>query len=437
MCFQLNQNWYGTLIRHMLMLVAAALLAGLISNQYGWCLAIALGLYLAWTLKQLLRLHDWLSRHKADEPPPDGYGLWGEVFDSIYHLQRRDQRVRGRLQAVIDRVQESTAALRDAVIMLDSEGNLEWWNRAAETLLGLKTPQDSGQPVSNLVRHPRFKEYFEQGNYADPLEIPSPTNDRMRIQLLITRYGNNEHLMLVRDVTRIHQLEQMRKDFVANVSHELRTPLTVIFGYLETLLDNVEEVNPRWVRALQQMHQQGGRMQTLLNDLLLLAKLEATDYPSDSHPIEVGMLLKTIKGDARALSANKNQQISLDLDSDVQLKGSETELRSAFSNLIFNAVKYTPAEGSIHIRWWANEQGAHLSVQDSGIGIETKHLPRLTERFYRVDSSRASNTGGTGLGLAIVKHVLLRHRGTLEINSVPGKGSVFICHFPAIQLINP
>jgi len=304
-------------------------------------------------------------------------------------------------------------------------------------LLGLKTPQDSGQPVSNLVRHPRFKEYFEQGNYADPLEIPSPTNDRMRIQLLITRYGNNEHLMLVRDVTRIHQLEQMRKDFVANVSHELRTPLTVIFGYLETLLDNVEEVNPRWVRALQQMHQQGGRMQTLLNDLLLLAKLEATDYPSDSHPIEVGMLLKTIKGDARALSANKNQQISLDLDSDVQLKGSETELRSAFSNLIFNAVKYTPAEGSIHIRWWANEQGAHLSVQDSGIGIETKHLPRLTERFYRVDSSRASNTGGTGLGLAIVKHVLLRHRGTLEINSVPGKGSVFICHFPAIQLINP
>ena len=437
MCFQLNQNWYGTLIRHMLMLVAVALLAGLISNQYGWCLAIALGLYLAWTLKQLLRLHDWLSRHKADEPPPDGYGLWGEVFDSIYHLQRRDQRVRGRLQAVIDRVQESTAALRDAVIMLDSEGNLEWWNRAAETLLGLKTPQDSGQPVSNLVRHPRFKEYFEQGNYAEPLEIPSPTNDRMRIQLLITRYGNNEHLMLVRDVTRIHQLEQMRKDFVANVSHELRTPLTVIFGYLETLLDNVEEVNPRWVRALQQMHQQGGRMQTLLNDLLLLAKLEATDYPSDSHPIEVGMLLKTIKGDARALSANKNQQISLELDSDVQLKGSETELRSAFSNLIFNAVKYTPAEGKIHIRWWADEHGAHLSVQDSGIGIETKHLPRLTERFYRVDSSRASNTGGTGLGLAIVKHVLLRHRGTLEINSVPGKGSVFICHFPAIQLINP
>ncbi|EGH41416.1 PAS:ATP-binding region, ATPase-like:histidine kinase A [Pseudomonas syringae pv. pisi str. 1704B] len=191
-------------------------------------------------------------------------------------------------------MQESTAALRDAVIMLDSDGNLEWWNRAAETLLGLKTPQDSGQPVTNLVRHPRFKEYFALGDYSEPLEIPSPTNDRLRIQLLITRYGNNEHLMLVRDVTRIHQLEQMRKDFVANVSHELRTPLTVIFGYLETLLDNVDEVNPRWVRALQQMHQQGGRMQTLLNDLLLLAKLEATDYPSDNHPVIVNSLLKTI-----------------------------------------------------------------------------------------------------------------------------------------------
>lgn len=433
----MNQNWHGTLIRHMLLLVTACLVVGLISGYYGWSLAAGLGVYLAWTLKQLLRLHEWLRLHKSDEPPPDGYGLWGEVFDSIYNLQRRDQRVRGRLQAVIDRVQESTAALKDAVIMLDSDGNLEWWNRAAETLLGLKTPQDSGQPVTNLVRHPRFKEYFEQDNYLEPLEIPSPINDRVRVQLLITRYGNNEHLMLVRDVTRIHQLEQMRKDFVANVSHELRTPLTVICGYLETLLDNVEGVNPRWVRALQQMSQQGARMQTLLNDLLLLAKLEATDYPSDNQPVVVPTLLQTIKNDAQALSGQRNQHITLQIDSEARLKGSEHELRSAFSNLVFNAVKYTPAEGTIHLRWWSDEQGAHLRVQDSGPGIETKHLPRLTERFYRVDSSRASNTGGTGLGLAIVKHVLLRHRGTLEISSVLGKGSSFTCHFAPTQVIMP
>ncbi|QVM96820.1 phosphate regulon sensor histidine kinase PhoR [Pseudomonas sp. SORT22] len=430
----MNQNWHGTLIRHMLLLITVCLLAGLISGYYGWSLAMGLAIYLGWTLKQLLRLHEWLRLHKPDEAPPDGYGLWGEVFDSIYHLQRRDQRVRGRLQAVIDRVQESTAALKDAVIMLDSDGNLEWWNRAAETLLGLKTPQDSGQPVTNLVRHPRFKEYFEQENYLEPLEIPSPINDRMRVQLHITRYGNNEHLMLVRDVTRIHQLEQMRKDFVANVSHELRTPLTVIAGYLETLLDNVEEVNPRWVRALQQMQQQGGRMQTLLNDLLLLAKLEATDYPSDNQPVAVESLLQSIKGDAQALSGQRNQRISLEAQPGIRLKGSEAELRSAFSNLVFNAVKYTQDEGQIRIRWWADEQGAHLSVQDSGIGIDPKHLPRLTERFYRVDSSRASNTGGTGLGLAIVKHVLLRHRARLEISSVPGHGSTFTCHFAPVQI---
>ena len=430
----MNQNWRGALARRLLLLLAACGLIGLITGQYAWALAIGLGAYLLWHLKQLLRLHAWLRERQPDDAPPEGYGLWGEVFDSIYHLQRRDQRVRGRLQAVIDRVQESTAALRDAVIMLDSEGNLEWWNRAAEQLLGLKTPQDSGQAITNLVRHPRFKEYFEAGQYQEALEIPSPINDRQRLQLQITRYGNNEHLMFVRDVTRLHQLEQMRKDFVANVSHELRTPLTVISGYLETLLDNVEEVNPRWLRALQQMQQQGSRMQNLLNDLLLLAKLEATDYPSDNQPVAMDLLLLSIRNDAQALSGSRNHRISLEADHQVRLKGSEAELRSAFSNLVFNAVKYSPEESEIRIRWWADEQGGHFSVADSGIGIEAKHLPRLTERFYRVDSSRASNTGGTGLGLAIVKRVLLRHRARLDITSVPGKGSTFTCHFPAQQL---
>ena len=430
----MNQNWRGALARRLLLLLAACGLIGLITGQYAWALAIGIGAYLLWHLKQLLRLHAWLRERQPDDAPPEGYGLWGEVFDSIYHLQRRDQRVRGRLQAVIDRVQESTAALRDAVIMLDSEGNLEWWNRAAEQLLGLKTPQDSGQAITNLVRHPRFKEYFEAGQYQEALEIPSPINDRQRLQLQITRYGNNEHLMFVRDVTRLHQLEQMRKDFVANVSHELRTPLTVISGYLETLLDNVEEVNPCWLRALQQMQQQGSRMQNLLNDLLLLAKLEATDYPSDNQPVAMDLLLLSIRNDAQALSGGRNHRISLEADHQVRLKGSEAELRSAFSNLVFNAVKYSPEESEIRIRWWADEQGGHFSVADSGIGIEAKHLPRLTERFYRVDSSRASNTGGTGLGLAIVKHVLLRHRARLDITSVPGKGSTFTCHFPAQQL---
>ncbi|AYC34871.1 phosphate regulon sensor histidine kinase PhoR [Pseudomonas cavernae] len=430
-----NQDWRGAVIRNLLLLVSACLLVGLLSGEYAWALAAGLGAYLGWMLWQLLRLQHWLKHHQPEEPPPHGYGLWGEVFDSIYHLQRRDQRARGRLQAVIDRIQESTAALKDAVVMLDADGNLEWWNRAAESLLGLKTPQDSGQSVTNLIRHPRFKEYFEQNQHPDPLELPSPVNDRLRLQFQLTRYGNGEHLMLVRDVTRVHQLEQMRKDFVANVSHELRTPLTVIAGYLETLLDNADDLNPRWLRALQQMQQQGGRMQTLLNDLLLLAKLEATDYPSDNLPVAVDLLLLSIQADAQALSANRHHKISLETDFSIKLKGSEAELRSAFSNLVFNAVKYTPNEGEIRIRWWGDEQGAHLSVSDSGPGIEAKHLPRLTERFYRVDSSRASHSGGTGLGLAIVKHVLLRHRGRLDISSTLGQGSTFTCHFPEPQLL--
>ncbi|WNF46688.1 phosphate regulon sensor histidine kinase PhoR [Pseudomonas sp. SG20056] len=431
----MNQDWRGPLIRRLLLLVGVCLLLGLITGEYAWTLLLGLAGYLGWHLQQLLRLHKWLRTRQGDEAPPDGYGLWGEVFDSIYHLQRRDQKVRGRLQAVIDRVQESTAALKDAVIMLDRDGNLEWWNIAAEKLLGLKTPQDSGQQITNLVRDPRFIEYFENHNYNEPLELPSPVSDRVRLQFHITQYGNREHLMLVRDITRLYQLEQMRKDFVANVSHELRTPLTVISGYLETLLDNVEDVNPRWLRALQQMQQQGGRMQNLLNDLLLLAKLEATDYPSDNQPVAVDLLLLSIKNDAQALSGERHHRISLEADPHLKLKGSETELRSAFSNLVFNAVKYTPDEGSIQIRWWGDEQGAHLSVQDSGLGIEAKHLPRLTERFYRVDSSRASNTGGTGLGLAIVKHVLLRHRARLDIVSNLGKGSTFTCHFPTQQVV--
>jgi two-component system phosphate regulon sensor histidine kinase PhoR len=432
----LNRNWHGTLIRHLVLLVGGCLLAGLVSGHYGACLALGLGLYLGWTLKQLLRLHGWLRHHQGDEPPPDAKGLWGEIFDSLYHLQRRDQRLRARMQAVIDRIQESTTALKDAVILLDADGNLEWWNLAAQTLLGLKAPQDGGQPVTNLVRHPRFKEYFEQQQFQEPLEIPSPLNDRLRLQLNITHYGNNEHLLLVRDVTRIHQLEQMRKDFIANVSHELRTPLTVISGYLETLLDNVEGVNPRWQRALQQMSEQGARMQTLLNDLLLLAKLEATDYPSGNQPVAVDRLLAVIQSDAQALSGGQRHRISLDADGTLLLKGSESELRSAFSNLVFNAVKYTPAGADIRIRWWADGQGAHLSVADSGPGIEARHLPRLTERFYRVDASRAANTGGTGLGLAIVKHVLLRHRAHLDITSVPGHGSTFTCHFAPAQCIS-
>jgi len=425
-----NQDWQGALVRRLLLLLAGCLLIGLITGEYAWALVLGLGGYLGWTLQQMRRLQQWLKSEQPDKPPPDSHGIWGDIFDSLYQLQRRDLRLRGQLQSVIDRVQGSTTALKDAVVMLDSDANLEWWNPAAERLLGLKKPQDSGHPITNLVRHPSFKEYFDSGRHEDPLELSSPVDDRLWLQITITRYGNSEYLMVVRDITRLHQLEQMRKDFVANVSHELRTPLTVIAGYLETLLEHSEDTSPRWARALQQMNQQAGRMQHQLNDLLLLAKLEATDPPASAKPVNVSALLESIRNDAVALSAEQQHAISLDTDTTLALRGSESELRSAFSNLLFNAVKYSPPGGRIHLRWWQDEYGAHLAVEDSGIGIEPKHLPRLTERFYRVDSSRASSTGGTGLGLAIVKHVLLRHQGRLDIDSTPGKGSTFTCSFP-------
>ncbi|WP_181296347.1 phosphate regulon sensor histidine kinase PhoR [Pseudomonas sp. Q2-TVG4-2] len=429
----MNQNWQGALVRQLLLLLGGCLLIGLITGEYAWALVVGLIGYLGWTLQQMRRLLQWLKRNTPDDAPPDSNGLWGDIFDNLYQMQRRDIRLRGQLQSVIDRVQGSTTALKDAVVMLDSDGNLEWWNPAAERLLGLKKPQDTGHPVGNLIRHPSFKEYFDSGRHEEPLVLASPVNERLWLQFTITHYGNSEHLMVVRDISRLHLLEQMRKDFVANVSHELRTPLTVISGYLETMLEHTDEMPPRWPRALNQMNEQAGRMQHLLNDLLLLAKLEATNPPANAQPVAVATLLQSIRSDAQALSADRNHDISLEADPTLLLKGSEAELRSAFSNLVFNAVKYTPAGGEVRIRWWCSEHGAHLAVEDSGIGIESKHLPRLTERFYRVDSSRASNTGGTGLGLAIVKHVLLRHQGRLDVNSTPGKGSIFTCHFPLSQ----
>jgi two-component system phosphate regulon sensor histidine kinase PhoR len=424
-----NTNPAALLLRHGLILLGAALLLGLLSGAWGWSLALCLAAYLAWVLRDLLRLQRWLESATPRDEVPEARGLWEALYDRIYLLQRRNRESRERLQAVIDRAQQSTAALQDAVVMLDRDGNLEWWNPAGSRLLGLQTPQDSGQPVINLVRHPRFKEYFERKDFREPLSLRSPVDANLHLQIFITLYGQRDHLMVVRDVTRMQQLEQMRKDFVANVSHELRTPLTVISGYLETLLDH-DAPAPRWQRPMQQMQQQATRMSHLLDDLLLLARLEATDYPAESQPVAIERVLQMIRADALALSGTRGHRVELEIEAGLLLKGCDSELRSAFSNLVFNAVKYTPDGGDVRVRWWSDEQGAHLAVRDNGLGIEAKHLPRLTERFYRVDASRAADTGGTGLGLAIVKHVLLRHRGRLEIVSQPGQGSTFTCHFP-------
>ena len=410
-------------------MLAIGLFAGWTINKPFLGLFVCSMLYLCWSHYQLHQLLDWIEKSaNKDLEPPEAVGIWGEIFDGIYRIQRRQNRSRQRLASVIERIQESTAALNDGVIMADKQGALEWWNRAAEDLLGLQMPNDQGQLLTNLVRDPKFVGYLEHSLHREPIQIVS--SDGRQLQIAITIYGEGNRLMLVRDVTRLYQLETMRKDFVANVSHELRTPLTVISGYLETLMDGADNVPPVWSKALGRMQEQSLRMQNLVSDLLLLSKLEATNPNSGSQQVELKPLLSGIMDDAKALSGASEHQLTLECDENAVMKGDSGELRSAFSNLVFNAIRYTPMGGKIKIRWWQDNEGGHLLVKDNGVGIDPLHIPRLTERFYRVDKSRSHSTGGTGLGLAIVKHVLLRHDGQISISSLPGKGSQFVCHFP-------
>lgn len=420
------QGFYVELKRLAKLLVLAAVIGFFFDIMLIALLAATSG-YIAWCLWQMRRLNLWLDGNRK-EAPPEATGLWGEVFDAIYHMRRRQKREKKNLQAVINRVQETTSALKDGVILLDWRGYLDWWNPSAQRLLGFYN-SDQGQSIINFIRHPRFVDYFEAGDYSEPLDIPSPRFSAKRLQFQITRFGKNERLIVVRDITQIYHLEQMRKDFVANVSHELRTPLTVIAGYLETLADN--NTNPAWGKPLEQMQQQSRRMSLLINDLIVLSKLETTDAAFNQKPVPLGPLLQAIKSEAKVLGGEKGQTISLDCAADISVVGNEKELHSAFSNLVINAVKYTPEGGKIAMRGWRSGPHVYFSVSDNGVGFDAKHIPHLTERFYRVDPSRNSGTGGTGLGLAIVKHVLLRHDAELQIESIVGEGSVFTCVLPA------
>tara|TARA_B100000287_G_scaffold427543_1_gene477338 strand:- start:265 stop:1566 length:1302 start_codon:yes stop_codon:yes gene_type:complete len=403
------------------------------TGLHGWSVVAVLVCYIGWNMLQLSRLYRWLASGQIDSLP-SSYGIWGSVFAETRRLQNRSLKHQQKLQAIINRIQDSTAALQDAVLMVDSHGNLEWWNQAAQRFLGLKSPVDVGQPITNLIRDPSFKAYFDQADYSDPLTMASPVNKHIHLQFNITQFGRRDRLMLVHDVTRLKQLEQMRKDFVANVSHELRTPLTVLAGYIETMDMNSDILPERWQRMLKQMGSQSLRMEAIIKDLLTLSRLETS---AKEHPAQVQIqpLLEQIAADARALSQGRGHTITLSTEGPVALLGYTDELRSAFSNLAFNAVKYTPDGGHIELIWREREGRAEFCVKDDGVGIADHHIPRLTERFYRADPSRSKETGGTGLGLAIVKHVLLRHDGELYIESTPGKGSCFCCRFNAQSVI--
>ncbi len=427
-----------TLLKEELLRLARILLIFAIP---GWLLHLSvqasfLGLfvYLALRLRSLHKLHHWLKTN-PHEPPPELSGIWEDIAENIYRLQQNEQVAKQNLLAIIARARTSISALEEAVVLTDGQGNLEWWNSAAEKLLGFKDPIDYGKPIINLIRDPVFIRYFEHGPYNEGLKLPSWTHPNRYVQYEVTRFGHNDRVLIAYDITRLHQLEQMRKDFVANVSHELRTPLTVLSGYLETFADS-EDLPPRWHRAFKQMQQQSLRMNNLVNDLLMLSRLESDVVKQEPKPISMPILLEKLRQEALAYHADKEQRIVVKVDSPLRLMGIETDLRSAFSNLITNAIKYTHARGEITVRWSHDEKYGYLSVHDNGIGIEPQHIARLTERFYRVDAARSSETGGTGLGLAIVKHVLLQHKALLNINSKPNNGSTFTCIFPREMLVD-
>lgn len=419
--------------RNLALLLAVAALLGWFIGAVAWALFVASGGYIAWNLYQLQRIQAWLSQH-SEVDPPESQGLWGDVLDGIYRLQRRGKEERVKLQAAVDYLRDSFASLEDAAVMLDREGLIEWSNIAAEKLLGLRYPQDTRQQLVNLIRSPEFIEYFEGDDYHSALMMVSPQLPDLQLQINITYFGQGSRLLFARDISQTYRLQQMRKEFVANVSHELRTPLTVINGYLETLNDSDKVDELPWRRAISQMLTQSHRMEALIKDLIALSRLESVAKSSEQIAVEISPMLALIRSEALT-TVKPTLTINIDCDDSIQLLGNPDELRSAFTNLVINAAKYTQDGGVIDIRWYADQQHAYLEVEDNGEGIDGSHLVRITERFYRVDKSRSVETGGTGLGLAIVKHILLRHQAELKISSEPDVGSIFCCVFPVNRVV--
>jgi two-component system phosphate regulon sensor histidine kinase PhoR len=422
----MESMWTFALARLAGILIAGLVVGLLFGPIWVWLLAAAF-LYLGWQLVNLHRLDRWLRLRSQIDPPNLG-GIWGDVIGQVVRLHRRKQFHKQRLVQLYRELRRSTAALPDGVIILSSQNEIVWFNRQAARLLGLKRPVDVGLRVDNLIRSPEFVRYLHADDFSIPVIIRPPVHADLYLALQLVPYGAGQSLLLVRDVTRQRRLEETRKDFVANASHELRTPLTVISGYLDTLADD-PSIDEAWAGPIKDMRAQAQRMNTIIADLLELSRLESTDGEAPREPVDVPGMLERLHRDALA-RANRPRQVSLDLESEDGLYGSAQEIESAFTNLLVNGLKYTLSDGTVRMRWWTDVEGAYFSVIDSGIGIPAEHIPRLTERFYRIDAGRSRDRGGSGLGLAIVKHALQRHGGWLDVQSTEGKGSTFTCHFP-------
>lgn len=411
--------------------LAAGLVLGAWFGHLPWWLFGALAAYVAQTLRKIYVLDRVLAGARR-VPAFETRGLWAEIFARVAKLKARSRGRKKKYQRLLREVRESTGALSDAGIILNADYEILWFNPAATRLLGLDPARDVGHRIDNLLRHPSFVEYL-----ANPVEpavtIPSPINEAGALSVQLIPYGRDQRLAIIRDVSHEIKLERTRRDFVANASHELRSPLTVISGYLETLSDD-PELPESWRVPMDEMLRQADRMTQILRDLIELTRLESAEGSAGRDFIDVAEMLKSIAAEFEQ-GRGAGPSLTLHLDTDAALLGNETELHSIFYNLINNAVRFTPPTGRVDVQWRAEESGAVFEVADTGIGIPEEQLPRITERFYRVDPGRSRATGGTGLGLAIVKHAVHRHGGTLQIRSREGEGSTFGCRFAPERVV--
>lgn len=427
------ESWFHAFARTAA-LAALGLLLGWIGGSAWVGLTLALAGGLAFQFYQLLRLDHWL-RHRSRVDPPGSGGIWGDVIAQVGRLHRRKNFHKQRLIGLFRELRRSTASMPDGVVALNADNEILWFNRRASELLGLRRNSDVGLRIDNLVRHPDFSRYLVSRQFGAGLFVHPKVGEPTCLEFQAVPYGAGQLFLIVRDATRQSQLERMRKDFVANASHELRSPLTVIAGYLETLSGD-PELDPALRPPLEEMRRQAQRMTAIITDLLELSRLEASDEEVAGEAFDVEGLLLQLRKDALARS-DRGRDVRVEVAAGPWLRADQGLVHSAFWNLVDNALKYSPPGGRIELEWWTDARGGHFSVTDSGPGIPAEHLPRLTERFYRVDPGRARATGGSGLGLAIVRHVLQRHGAELEIRSAEGKGSTFSCHFPPERLVAP
>ncbi len=410
----------------------AALACGWIIDRPGLCASLYLAVIVAWQARNLIRFEHWL-RLRSILKPPDMDGLWGNTVATANRLYQRKRFHKRRALTLLRELRRMTSAMPDGAILLGPMREILWFNPTAADWLGLRRKLDYGIRIENLIRQPEFVEYVAGGGSGPGPRIHMPNlGDRWFAFNLITTSGRDLQLLIVRDVTSEARLESMRRDFVANASHELRSPLTVVRGYLDTLAED-PVLDEGWREPVREMQRQSERMHGIVSDLLELSRLEAGSSEAEREPIDVAGLLALMRKEVLA-RPDRPAQFDVHLESDALLLGAEPELHSIFQNLITNAVKYTPSAGRVSVRYWTDGLGGHVAVADTGIGIPAAHIPRLTERFYRVDAGRSRKLGGSGLGLAIVKHALQRHGAQLEITSEEGKGSTFTCHFPPARV---